>query len=215
MELGDYTRIIRRRGWLIILLAVLTAGAAFGFSRMQDTVYKSALKLLVRPSRTDFGQAQAAKTLLRGYVAWLDSSYQAAAVIDRLQLDMEPQALKGDVTIASDDSSYIIRIDVKNGDPNIANDIAREWGDRLIQETIRNNATQRKEDRVEVVRIDDPVAALYSPKTSINTAAGLVLGTLLGVIVVFLLEWLDSGILRRAEDVERYLNVPVIGSIPG
>ena len=125
MELGDYTRIIRRRGWLIILLAVLTAGAAFGFSRMQDTVYKSALKLLVRPSRTDFGQAQAAKTLLRGYVAWLDSSYQAAAVIDRLQLDMEPQALKGDVTIASDDSSYIIRIDVKNGDPNIANDIAR------------------------------------------------------------------------------------------
>ncbi len=215
MELSDYTRIIRRRGWLIILLAVLTAGAAFGFSRMQDTVYKSALKLLVRPSRTDFGQAQAAKTLLRGYVAWLDSSYQAAAVIDRLQLDMEPQALKGDVTIASDDSSYIIRIDVKNGDPNIANDIAREWGDRLIQETIRNNATQRKEDRVEVMRIDDPVAALYSPKTSINTAAGLVLGTLLGVIVVFLLEWLDSGILRRAEDVERYLNVPVIGSIPG
>lgn len=215
MELSDYLRILRRRGWLIILLALLTAGAAYGLSRMQDNVYKSSVKLLVRPARTDFGQAQAAKTLLRGYVAWLDSSYRAAAVIDKLQLDMEPQALKGDVTIASDDSSFIIQIDVKNSDPNIANDIAREWGDLLIQDTIRNNATQRKEDRVEVARIDDPVAGLYSPKPTINAAAGLVLGALLGVILIFVLEWLDSGVLRRVEDVERHLDVPVIGSIPG
>jgi capsular polysaccharide biosynthesis protein len=41
------------------------------------------------------------------------------------------------------------------------------------------------------------------------------LGALLGVSLIFVLEWLDSGVLRRIEDVERYLDVPVIGSIPG
>jgi len=28
------------------------------------------------------------------------------------------------------------------------------------------------------------------------------------------LEWIESGIVRRSEDVERFLDIPVIGSIP-
>jgi capsular polysaccharide biosynthesis protein len=42
-----------------------------------------------------------------------------------------------------------------------------------------------------------------------------VFGALLGVVVVFLLEWLESGVVRRSQDVEKYLDIPVIGSIPG
>ena len=67
MELSDYTRILRQRGWIIILLAILTGAAAFIYSYMQPTTYESTLKLLVSPSRTDFGQAQAAKNV----AAWL------------------------------------------------------------------------------------------------------------------------------------------------
>jgi capsular polysaccharide biosynthesis protein len=48
----------------------------------------------------------------------------------------------------------------------------------------------------------------------INTAAGAVFGLLLGVALAFLLEWLSSGVMRRREDVERYLDIPVIGTIP-
>jgi capsular polysaccharide biosynthesis protein len=36
----------------------------------------------------------------------------------------------------------------------------------------------------------------------------------MGVILIFVLEWLESGVLQRSEDVERYLEIPVIGSIP-
>ncbi|MBW7958896.1 MAG: hypothetical protein H3C69_05000, partial [Candidatus Promineofilum sp.] len=67
MEIRDYFRILRQRGWLIIVLMILTAAAAFGFSKIQTPVYESTLRLLVSPSRTDFGQAQAAKTLLSSY----------------------------------------------------------------------------------------------------------------------------------------------------
>jgi capsular polysaccharide biosynthesis protein len=42
-----------------------------------------------------------------------------------------------------------------------------------------------------------------------------VFGALLGTVLVFGLEWLESGVVRRSEDVERYLEIPVIGSIPG
>jgi capsular polysaccharide biosynthesis protein len=214
MELGEYLTIIRRRGWLILLLAVLTAVAAYGFSKIQTPIYESSLRMLVQPARTDFGQAQAAKQLLRGYVQWIRSSYRAAKVIDELQLDMTPEQLLSDVEVASDDSSFVIQLNVENTDPNLANDIARTWGNTFIQWRIDDNATQRKEDRVDVEFIDDPLAGLDRPQTKINVAAGAIFGALLGTIIVFVLEWFESGVVRRSEDVEKYLEIPVIGSIP-
>lgn len=214
MELSDYFRIIRQRGWVILLLMALTAAAAFGFSKMQTPVYESSLRLLVQPSRTDFGQAQAAKVLLSSYEQWLYSSYRAKAVIDNLQLDMTPGELLSDMRVASDGNSFIIKLSVENTDPNLANDIARAWGNEVIQWQNANNDKLNKEDRITIEFVDDPVAGLDRPDTMINTAAGLVFGLLLGVALVFLLEWLASGVIRRREDVERYLEIPVIGSIP-
>ena len=214
MELGDYLAIIRRRGWLILLLAVLTSAAAFGFSKIQTPVYQSSLRMLVQPARTDFGQAQAAKQLLRGYVQWIHSSYRAAKVIDELKLDMTPEQLLSDIEVASDDSSFVIQLNVENTDPNLANDIARTWGNTFIQWRIDDNATQRKEDRVDAEFIDDPQAGLDRPNTKINAAAGAIFGALLGTIILFVLEWIESGVVRRSEDVEKYLDIPVIGTIP-
>ncbi len=215
MELTDYLRILRQRGWVIVLMALLTAVAAFGFSKMQTELYESNLKLLVLPSRTDFGQAQAAKELLRSYEQWLNSRYRAQAVINELQLDMTAEALLSDVRVASDNASFVIQMTVENSDPNLANDIARAWGNLLIQWQTQNNDQLKKEDRITIEFLDDPQAGLSQPNTKINTAAGFVFGALLGVIVVFALEWYESGIVRRIEDVERYLDIPVIGSIPG
>jgi len=215
VDISDYIRILRQKGWLIILLALLTAAAAFAFSKIQTPIYESNLRLLVQPARTDFGQAQAAQQLLRGYVQWLRSSYRAAAVINELSLDMTPGQLLSDVEVASDDSSFVIRLNVENSDPDLANDIARTWGNIFIQWRIDDNATQRKEDRVDVEFIDDPQAGLAQPKTMINVAAGFIFGMLVGIIVIFAWEWVESGVVRRSEDVEKYLDIPVIGTIPG
>lgn len=214
MELTDYLRILRQRGWIVILLAILTAAAAFGFSRAQTPIYESRLKLLVLPSRTDFGQAQAAKELLRSYEQWIRSSYRAQEVINQLQLDMTAGALLGDLSVASDNSSFVIEMAVENSDPDLANDVARTWGNLLIQWQNENNDKLRKEDRITIEFLDDPTAGLDRPNTRVNTAAGAVFGALLGIIVIFLLEWIESGVVRRSEDVERYLEIPVIGTIP-
>ena len=214
MELSDYLRILRQRGWLIILMAVLTAVAAFGFSKMQTPVYESNLKMLVRPARTDFGQSQAARELLGNYEQWLRSSYRAQAVIDQLQLDMTAEQLLGDVSVASDRLGLVIQIAVENSDPNLANDISRVWGELLIQWQNQENDKNRQEDRITIELQDDPRAGLTSPQTKINTAAGLIFGALIGIILIFLLEWIESGVMRRPEDIDRYLDVPIVGTIP-
>lgn len=213
MELRDYLRILRRRGWLIILLAVLTAAAAFGFSKAQPTIWQASARLLIT-ARPDFGQTQAARELRRDFAVWLNSTLRAAAVIDTLQLDMTPGELYGDVTIAPSTSESVIQIDVENTDPEVAKSIARTWAELLIFELQDRNADLRAEDRINAQHLDEPTVAIESPKPLINTAAGAVFGALLGIVVILILEGIDAGVVRRAEDVERYLDIPVIGSIP-
>lgn len=214
MELSDYLRILRQRGWLIILMAVLTAVAAYGFSQMQTPVYESNLKLLVRPARTDFGQSQAARELLGNYEQWMRSSYRAQEVINQLQLDMTAETLLGDMSVASDRLGLVIQVAVENTDPTLANDIARVWGELLIQWQNQENDKNRQEDRITVEFQDDPRAGLTAPQTKINTAAGFIFGALIGLIIIFVLEWIESGVMRRPEDIGRYLDVPVVGTIP-
>ncbi|MEM7332421.1 MAG: Wzz/FepE/Etk N-terminal domain-containing protein [Chloroflexota bacterium] len=214
MELSDYLRILRQKGWVIILMAIVTAAATFGFSRIQTPIYKSNLTLLVRPARLDFGQTQAVVELLGSYEAWLQSRIRADIVINQLELDMTPDTLLGDVAFASDNLRRTVQISVEHTEPSVASDIAIAWGNLLIQDQQIQNDQNRQEDRIDIVFQDSPFISLDSPKTRINTVAGAVFGAILGTIIIFVLEWIESGVMRRSEDIEKYLDLPVVGQIP-
>ncbi|MBI3244409.1 MAG: hypothetical protein HYZ49_19190 [Chloroflexi bacterium] len=214
MTINEYVRIIWRRGWILALVAALTAASAFVFSKLQTPIYKSTIYLLVQPARTDFGLTQSAKILLRSYVAWMDTDNRAKDVIEAMQLDTEPQTLRGNITIASDDSRFVIQIDAKNENGDLANDVAKKWAELFIQWRNEENQKQRKEDRVDAILLDEPRFVTDRPKTSINTIAGGVLGLLIGGVIVFILEYLESAVIRSAADIERQFNLPVLGAIP-
>lgn len=214
MPLVEYLRLLRRRGWIVLLAAAVSAASAFVFSKLQTPIYKSTVYLLVQPARIDFGQTQAAKQLLRSYVAWMYTDKRAATVIDSLQLDRTPEDLRGDVEIASDDSRFVIQIDVEGEIGDQANDVARKWAELLIQWREDENQKQLREDRVDAILLDEPRYVLDRPKTRLNVAAGAILGALLGGVIVFVLEWAEAGVVRSASDVERFLGLTVLGTIP-
>jgi polysaccharide chain length determinant protein (PEP-CTERM system associated) len=56
---------------------------------------------------------------------------------------------------------------------------------------------------------DNPI----KPRKMLNLAIGGVLGLMLGIMLVFFLEFLDHSFKSR-EDVEQYLELPVLGTIP-
>ena len=214
MELQDYIRILRRRGWIIILLMVMTSTAAFAFGKLQTPIYQSSVEILVQPARADWGITQSAKILLRSYASWMNTNTRAQEVIDLLHLDRVPADLLGEVQVASDESRLIIQMTVEDPDGDLANDIAQAWTDIFIQWRNAENAKQRKEDRVESFQLDPPRYALDRPKWKINVVAGLVLGALIGSVITFALEWIESGVVRRPEDIDRYLGLPLLGTIP-
>lgn len=214
MQLGDYVRILRRRGWIIVVMVAVTAASALLFSKLQTPVYKCSANVSINPARADYGLAQTAKLLLRNYVAIIDSNTWAKDVISETALDMTPGQLRRNVTIASDDSRLTIQIDVKDYDLGQACQIANAWAQQLVDWREQENAEQRNEDRVKAYIIDPAAGGLFSPNTKINTAAGGILGLLLAGVVIFFLEWVESGIVRSPDDVERHLELAVLGTIP-
>ncbi len=214
MSLRDTLRVLRQRGWIALLIAILTAVAAFGFSEMQTPVYKSTIVLSIT-TRPDWGTSQAAKALLRNYAANMYSLPWAQQVIERLQLDVTPEDLKSRVTIDPDETRFTLQIDVKDYSPELANRIAETWAQLTVEWRQRENQRLlEKRDWVDASIIEPPKASLYSPQTKINTLAGLILGALAGVLVVFGLEWIESGIVRTPEDMERFAGLTVLGAIP-
>ena len=214
MELRDYLRILRKRWWIILLVAGLTTAAALGFSAIQTPVYKSTVQLSVWPARIDNGAQLAAKSLLRAFAVYVDSNTFAERVKNDLQLDMLAEALNDKVTIASVDEDFVIQIEVLDTDPATANRIAETWANQIVEWRNQENQKQRKEDRVEAAVIQSPTYGKFRPQTTLNTVAGGIIGLMLGGLIVFVLEWIESGILRTPEDVERAMSMTVLGAIP-
>jgi capsular polysaccharide biosynthesis protein len=214
MNLVDYGRILLRRGWIMIVMAFIAAASAFFLSRLQDPTYRAIQRVLIQPARADLGLTESASRLVQQYAVYLDSNFIAQNVIDTLRLDTTAETLNGAVTVAPDALRFIIDIEAEWGDPTVAGDVAREWGNQLVMFRQRENQRNRLEDRIDASLADVARVSLDRPRPTINAAAGGVLGLLVGGVVVFILEYLESAIMRRREDVERTVALPVLASIP-
>lgn len=213
MNLFDYGRILIRRGWIVGLAVLITAGAAFAYSKTQTPIYRATQKVLVQPARNDLGLAETLRTLLRSYVEFLYTDIQAKKVIDNLQLDMTPSELRSNATINSDPTALFVQIDIDLEDSATAARIANEWGQVLVEWRNQENSDLRREDRIEAELLDYPQPGLYRPNTRTNVVAGAILGVLIGGVIVFVMEYLQSNLLKSREEVEHLL--PVLASISG
>lgn len=214
MDLTYYARLLLRRGWIILLAVAITAGAAFALSKMQTPVYRATQRVLMQPARNDFGLTETLRILLRSWVVYLDTEQQAQNAIDRLNLDMTAGELLGYSTISSDPTQLTVQIDVDMQDGPLASRIAYELGLLLKEYRDEENRGLDRQDRIEAIVLDRATYGLHRPRTSVNTMAGGLLGLLIGGAVVFALEYLESNVVRRKEDVERFLELPVLAAIP-
>ncbi len=215
MELQDYLNILRKRGWIMVALAILAAAAAFGFSLTQTKIYRASAKVSVVPGTPDWGLGNTAKDLLRNFVINIDTHDMAQKVIDRAQLDMTTYDLLDRTEVSSDSSNFTIQIDAKDERPEVAKEIALTMADIFEEERTAYYNQQDKRDRIEVKVIDHVIdAPLFRPNPTLNGAAGFVLGLVLGTILVLWLEWLEADVLRTPQAVEKHLGLSVLGSIP-
>lgn len=220
MNLVEYARILVRRGWIMLLLAVIAGASAFVFSRQMTPVYRSSQTVLLVPSRSDNGLTLATVQLLENRVAYLQSELVAGRIIDQLNLDLEPSVLRAQTTVTPNRNNLTIQIDVDLPAPDadsgaaLINPIAGAWSQALIDYQNELNQEAQSQDRIRAQAQDNPRLSLLRPNLVVNTLIGLVGGIFLGAIVVFVLEYLEAAIVRRRDDIERSASLRVLAVIP-
>jgi len=215
VELKEYFRILGKRGWIIILCMVIVAASAFVFSRIQRPVYRSTVYLNVVPARLDYGLQQVVRGVMRNYAGTISSRPNAQEVIDRLQLDITPEQFLSKITVSPNEADLVLQINADDFDPLIARDIAQTSAEVFTEQIDKYMLDQDKQDRVSVTIRDYALpGTLHKPKWKINVVAGAGFGVIIGVAIVFILEWLASEIIRRPEDIERQMDLAVLGVIP-
>ncbi|MEA3336962.1 MAG: hypothetical protein U9R25_13705 [Chloroflexota bacterium] len=215
MEIRDYLEILRKRGWIIIVLSLLAGAAAFGISQVQIKTYKAKVSVSVVPARPDWGLGNISKDLMRNFAVNIKTHKTARRVIDRAQLDLSTYDLLSKVEVNPVGDQFLIEITAEDQEPAVATNIALAFANEFVDERNAYYQQQDKQDRIEVKLVDDIIdAPLFKPKPLLNAIAGAVLGALLGLLIVFGLEWLEADILRTPSAVERTLELNVLGTIP-
>ena len=211
----EHSGVIRRFGWIPVVAVLLAGALSYAISYVQVEMYRATVQVSTVPARPDWGLGNSAKELMRNFVLNLQTFEVAEQVIARAQLDMHPSEFQHLTNVAADVSTFTIEIEARSRDRIVAREMALTLADYFVDERTAYYAQQDKRDRIEVKIVSRVIeGARYQPQPLINTMAGAVLGFLLGVGVILLIVWIESGFLRTPASVERTLDLTVLGAIP-
>ena len=130
-------------------------------------------------------------------------------VIAELDLNMSYAKLNSKVSVETSSDTRIVKIVVEDADPYVARDIANAIRDAAaVQITSIMNL-----EAVNVVDEANVPQAPASPSTMKNGFIAGVLGCFMAVAVILIKHFMNDTI-RVSEDVEKYLGVSVLGTIP-
>jgi len=219
ISLKQIFEILRKRAWIIvaITLTAIFIATIINFFLIKP-VYESNTTIMVGKPRNrivdennpiTYQEIQTNRLLVSTYREIAKSRTVLEEVIKDLNLDISIGQLREKVDVSLVKDTEIIQIKVQDHDPetaaNLANTIASAFSKQVIK--IMNV------ENVQVLDEAIPQLSPVKPKKTMNIAISLVLGAMLGIFVAFILEFLDTSI-KTPEDVEKYLGLPVIGTIP-
>lgn len=217
MQLIDYVTILRRRWWVILLVAFVAVVSAYIFSkRFQSPVYRAEAYYSVGTNRLDASLTQVMQSSMNNIRDSTLAKSQLEKVSNDLQLDRSADWLLKDVVSMQAlpaDQKLIVRVDYPN-DADTAVKLANAIGQNMIALQTTRNAQTEGTDKI-YVSVQDPARfiGMVKPNTKINVLAGGILGLILGLLLAFAVEAMDNS-LKTPQDVERFVGLPMLGAIP-
>jgi len=218
MELKEYLEIIKKRWLLLVIITILTvaAGAAYSYLILKPSFNADISVIIGRPQSSDTKQSavnysdilmyqQEVKT----YSEFAKSRTVAEDIIQKLNLNMNPETIQGMITVAPKADTEFLTITVKSENARQAMEIANQAAKSLRDVAI----SVKKEDAVQILDQAQLPARPSSPRPMLNMAIALFLGIMVSVGIALLLENLDNTV-KTHQDIEKLLGVPIIGTIP-
>lgn len=216
IDLREYFAIIKKRFWIIAIItvvAMVVSGVISFF--MLSPVYESKSTLIVNTEKNEETQMitgdqfSVSQKLAVTYGEIIKSRKVLESVISNLKLDSEYEDLVEKITVSPVKDTQIISISVQDTNPKKARDIANEIPKVFEKEVKRITKANDIQVIDKAILPENPI----KPNKMMNVAIAAVLGMMIGLFIVFLLEYLDNKI-KTPQDVEKHLDLPILGVIP-
>jgi non-specific protein-tyrosine kinase len=229
MELRRYLTIIRRR--LLLIVAIVLAAAAAGYLvtpktktyTASTTLYVGTRSINIDPLSGQLSGDRVAgfDRLIKTFDVMITTPSVVNAAVNNAAVRRTPGAVVGGTTAEQLPGTNLIRVSVTDQDPATARALANGISDAFVKQinqfepgSTQTSGTSNPANQVVSVY---QRAGLPGVSNATGVARNVALAALFGLVaagaLVALLEALDIS-LRSAEDVERRLELPVLGVIP-
>lgn len=213
IDLRELFLVLVGKLWIIILSGVICVTAAGLITRFAVTpMYTSTSKLYVvskSTSLTSLADIQLGTSLTQDYMVMITSRPVTEKVIENLDLDMTHDELVGTVTVTNPSDTRILEISVSNADPKMAQNISNEFANVSSTRMAEIMDTQKPNVVEDAYLPEEP----SSPSLKKNVAIAGLLGVFAAAALIILLHLMNESITTE-EDVEKYLGLSTLGTIP-
>lgn len=213
IDLVQLLMALKQRIWAILAAAVICGGIAGAYTKLVITPqYRSTAMVYIlskETTLTSLADLQIGSQLTKDYKVIVTSRPVLEDIIQQMNLGMGYDQLKSKITIDNPTDTRILSITVEDPDPQMAKEIV---------DAVAKTASEYIGDIMEMVppkTIETGVVAEApsSPSTKKNVLMGAMLGIVL-VCGVVVLEVILNDTIKSEEDVERYLGITVLASVP-
>ena len=209
-------KVLWKRKFSIILVALVFAIAAFGYSAfLAKKEYQSTSRIYVVSRQNQDNNAltnsdlQAGSYLVKDYREIILSQNVLTQAIEELKLDLTPAELSKKISVSVPTDTRILSITAKDGDPKeaarIANGLRNVAAEKIISVTKVSDVTTL--DEAEVPQSPS------SPNIRRNVLLGFIVGAGLMVVLLVVVEVLDDRV-KRPEDIEELMGFTLLGVVP-
>lgn len=215
LDLGEILGLLLSRFWVIVFSGILVGICALIYTKIVTVpMYTSSTKIYVldkgeSTANVTNSDLQLGAALASDYAQLIKDRTVAEGVISELGLSMSADALISRINVTMPNSGRIITISVSDADPYMASKLTatvRDVAAVHIKEVMNSEAVNVVEEA------DIPQGqTLYNYKK--NGVMGAVAGMAVVVAIIFL-QYMMNDTIKCPEDVERYLDISVLGSIP-
>ncbi len=217
IDLRELIFILRKRLAIILILiflSVVTSGFVSYF--ILDKQYQASTTIIVGSNISYYeikdlqlSDITMYQKLLKTFSEIAKSRMVSEKVINDLDLGISIESLQNKISVTVVGDTQMMTIKATDKNPETAALIANKLSDIFKKEVAQIM-------QVENVEIIDPAVVPRSPikpKPMLNIGIAFILALMVGVGLSFLLEYLDHTI-KTPDDVEKYLELPVLGAIP-
>lgn len=203
IDLGEVFHLLLSKLGIIILSGIVFClVAVMGTMLLITPKYESTTKIVVLSK-------QDSSTLTKDYAELIKSRTVTEGVIAQLGLDMTHEQLLSKLSVDTPTDTRVVSITITDTDPYTAAEIANAVRD-IVSKHIQQVMDIKAVNVVETANIPDSPS---SPSAAKNGMLGGMFGILLAAAIVIIV-YLTNDTVKTPEDVEKYLGLSVLGTIP-